>query len=775
MIECKDSCGDDSSRYRLKISEDEVFFGTILVGNASPAFEITLENVGWEDILFQSLSITGPFTLVRTNCPDVLKPGQKGRIAVTFTPTAFGPWTGAVFIMAGRAGDHNIRLVGAGYNSNENGDDLSGIPIFLTRENLEDNTNLVYANGTYALVISDEVLANNDFYQKTGDSGEGDWGEPLGKLSTIILNGQIDLKNLDDVIHGAADLANPGHPAGTVTLRNGETYRTLANILALQIAEEEIAIAAAATATTQAGITTTQAGIATAQASIATTKATAAAAALTDILALNGVKGMFDTKAAANAGLAGLANGTLVLVKSDETHAGASWHYLVTAGAYVDKGAAVNAGRLTVPGGTLSGAGAVTTIPIEFQTPTGAQTNSGGGDDAVNWQFVRTTGKFTQGPTGFTNYHDNVLSIAANVNGNLTTRTNAAMPIFRIAMESKYAQGGATDAFLVEWHLVSLWPLNAAIGEYRGISAVVPHDHTKWEGESSLYFRGGVIAFAAGGNAANSYAGSDIYAQIDVRSATARFVDFSGTSNGVNFRLRFNKNANAIIQQLNAAGNAVLNLPYIDQNDALNMGGGGTIVCNGVASTSTITALKGMLTMNASGMAAGGHMAYLVSSTAVTGNMSASYFQYNATGYGEHTTINTASGGASGYRTRTTAGKMFLEFHDNTGNRHIGFTYYPTGNGKLSLDDAQQGGQYATKTAFEVDYASFQVRFVAKPPIIPAHTVAVLATITPTLGAIAVASNGRKAGEGSGVGTGVQCWADGSAWRTNHDNSIVAA
>lgn len=341
MIECKDSCGDDSSRYRLKISEDEVFFGTILVGNASPAFEITLENVGWEDILFQSLSITGPFTLVRTNCPDVLKPGQKGRIAVTFTPTAFGPWTGAVFIMAGRAGDHNIRLVGAGYNSNENGDDLSGIPIFLTRENLEDNTNLVYANGTYALVISDEVLANNDFYQKTGDSGEGDWGEPLGKLSTIILNGQIDLKNLDDVIHGAADLANPGHPAGTVTLRNGETYRTLANILDLQITQEEIA-------TVQAGIATTQAAAALDASASASASVTAAAGyaatALTransaqdyamlaaDALALSTA---YDTRAEANADLAARANGDLRMILADEANGGQRTYVRKVAGAW---------------------------------------------------------------------------------------------------------------------------------------------------------------------------------------------------------------------------------------------------------------------------------------------------------------------------------------------------------------------------------------------------------------------------------------------------------
>ena len=245
MTECSNLCADDSSRYRLKISEDEVFFDPILVGNVSADFEIILENVGWEDILIQSFSITGPFTLVRTNCPDILKPNQKGRINVTFAPTSFGPWTGAIVIKAGRSGEHSIRLVGAAFNSNENGNDLAGIPIFLTRADLEDSENIVYPNGHYALVVSDEILSNNDFYQKSGDSGEGDWGEPLGKLSTIITNGQIDLENFDDLINGPADLPNPGHPVGTVTMRNGETYRTLANILGSQTTQEQIATEAA--------------------------------------------------------------------------------------------------------------------------------------------------------------------------------------------------------------------------------------------------------------------------------------------------------------------------------------------------------------------------------------------------------------------------------------------------------------------------------------------------------------------------------------------------
>lgn len=42
-------------------------------------------------------------------------------------------------------------------------------------------------------------------------------------------------------------------------------------------------------------------------------------------------------------------------------------------------------------------------------------------------------------------------------------------------------------------------------------------------------------------------------------------------------------------------------------------------------------------------------------------------------------------------------------------------------------------------------------------------------------GAIVLATNGRKSGEGTGAGTGCPAWCDGSHWRTFYDNSIVAA
>lgn len=53
-------------------------------------------------------------------------------------------------------------------------------------------------------------------------------------------------------------------------------------------------------------------------------------------------------------------------------------------------------------------------------------------------------------------------------------------------------------------------------------------------------------------------------------------------------------------------------------------------------------------------------------------------------------------------------------------------------------------------------------------------TVATLPT-PGTAGRKAQASNGRKSGEGAGVGTGVPVWDDGTNWKTYYDNTTVAA
>ena len=43
------------------------------------------------------------------------------------------------------------------------------------------------------------------------------------------------------------------------------------------------------------------------------------------------------------------------------------------------------------------------------------------------------------------------------------------------------------------------------------------------------------------------------------------------------------------------------------------------------------------------------------------------------------------------------------------------------------------------------------------------------------LGKTAFASNGRRAGEAAGAGTGIPVWSDAGNWRTYYDNSVVSA
>lgn len=55
------------------------------------------------------------------------------------------------------------------------------------------------------------------------------------------------------------------------------------------------------------------------------------------------------------------------------------------------------------------------------------------------------------------------------------------------------------------------------------------------------------------------------------------------------------------------------------------------------------------------------------------------------------------------------------------------------------------------------------------------YTVATLPTTGVSAMSSSYASNGRKSGEGSGAGTGVPVWFDGSNWKTYYDNTTVEA
>lgn len=58
-------------------------------------------------------------------------------------------------------------------------------------------------------------------------------------------------------------------------------------------------------------------------------------------------------------------------------------------------------------------------------------------------------------------------------------------------------------------------------------------------------------------------------------------------------------------------------------------------------------------------------------------------------------------------------------------------------------------------------------------PVAPSYTVAGLPAVL--AGRIAYATNGRKNGEGAGVGTGVLVFSDASAWRASDTGAAVAA
>lgn len=67
-------------------------------------------------------------------------------------------------------------------------------------------------------------------------------------------------------------------------------------------------------------------------------------------------------------------------------------------------------------------------------------------------------------------------------------------------------------------------------------------------------------------------------------------------------------------------------------------------------------------------------------------------------------------------------------------------------------------------------------KVTATAPIKPgSYVVAALPTVGISAGAIAYATNGRKAGESEGAGTGVPAWYDGTNWKTYYDNTTVAA
>jgi len=181
----------------LELSQDKMFFEPTVKDSYSDVQYLVLTNSGFVDILIGSISLSGDFN-TEGSTPEVLKPGQTHQLPIVFAPSAVGTRIGAVHIeLAEGTGKHYVSLFGSGVLSGI--DDIPsnqvGIPIFLTRAELEEEANLVYQDGRYALVINDPELTNIGFYKKNGDSGEGEWGDPIAQLNFVLPSPFVELAN----------------------------------------------------------------------------------------------------------------------------------------------------------------------------------------------------------------------------------------------------------------------------------------------------------------------------------------------------------------------------------------------------------------------------------------------------------------------------------------------------------------------------------------------------------------------------------------------------
>jgi hypothetical protein len=389
---------------------------------------------------------------------------------------------------------------------------------------------------------------------------------------------------------------------------------------------------------------------------------------------------------------------------------------------------------------------------VLYVSPVSPMTNAIGGNDSIGFGLVVTSGRWQNGPVSQPQYWNTVVSLGLNFqsNGGLTP-LNPSMPIPRIAIEGKFTQGPSTP-FISEFHLVSM--LNPGVfPEYRGISAVVPHDPAFWRTHTETYMRSGRTLFADGLSSPRVH--------FDFRTQNNPVIELiSANNNGV--KIQQHANGTPWLLQFNAACNRLLSLPHIDSRDRLRI-------------SQPLTVLGGPMSVGAFGLSTGieanftnaqpnSYLLYIYNSTAVTGRMFASFLSSPVAGPLSSVLRNTTAGGQAGYKATVTNGVSFLEFEDLGQARRFAWRFDAVA-GRLSLDDGQEGAA-AARTAMSVNHARMQVEFNTAPRL-PSFTVATLPSpVTVGAGALAMCTNE--------TGGATVVFSDGTRWRRVTDRQIAA-
>ncbi len=412
-------------------------------------------------------------------------------------------------------------------------------------------------------------------------------------------------------------------------------------------------------------------------------------------------------------------------------------------------------GPLTLPHVPPVGSARGVTTIVDVTAPT--LTSSAGNADGVAAGLISVIVPFAQGPTGETQYFDTVVGLGLNMSQDYAP-LNPDMPCCSYRIESKFAQGQPNSVFAAEFHMAALSSVDGAV-EYRAASAFVPHLSTQWRDHSDIGFRG--ARHIQWDGLLNVRVMADF-------SANGGYIDhLDGGSGQGHPVLRFNTNDRSLLRQRSADGDRYLALPYFDGGDALTTDACSTLVMNGPVRTANFLGQTAMLAMNAAtGMTAGGYLIHVSTFASVLGTLNGVYAVGNASGKLENRTINIADGGKAGSQLRSSGGDLYREFRDEANARQFTHTYYAA-SATFRLDNAQQGGQFATRYAYEVDWAKFQLSF-GYPPKLPVLTVATLpGAATAGAGAIAYCSD-----DGGG---GVPVFSDGSAWRRMTDRGVASA
>lgn len=112
------SIGGGSSSNAALSGPASLTFPAQVVGTTSSTMAAVIRSVGSGPVVFNGVSVTGPFAVATNSCTGSLASGGECRIEFTFTPAGGGAAQGTATVRSNQAsGDHHITLQGSGLQS----------------------------------------------------------------------------------------------------------------------------------------------------------------------------------------------------------------------------------------------------------------------------------------------------------------------------------------------------------------------------------------------------------------------------------------------------------------------------------------------------------------------------------------------------------------------------------------------------------------------------------------------------------------------------------